>query len=176
MCLHTVDRGSDLLGRKVQSIDDSLDDFDNCDYVDCKFDCSTEDLCILQLNIRGLCFKQSRLKHLIDNCMTNQEPDVVILCETWLTPFSPTVTISGYDLCHKDRQSKRGGGIALLISNKIRYKTLNIKTPLNITLTFESICVEIELRNQQRIKALSTVLQIILNLSLLINIVTLCVN
>ena len=151
MCLHAVDRGTDALGRSVQSIDNSLDDFDTCNYVKNDYLCNTEDLCIIQLNIRGLCSKQSQLKHLIDNCMKGKVPDVVILCETWLTPFSPSVSIPGYDLCHKDCQTKRGGGVALLISNKIRYKTLNIKNPCNIDPTFESVSIEIELKNHQRI-------------------------
>ena len=143
MCLHTTDKGTDALGRNIQSIDCSLDEFDQCDYVDSDYTCNVEDLCVIQLNIRGLCSKQSQLKQMIDNCMSERIPDVVILCETWLTPFSPSVTIPGYDLCHKDRQSKRGGGVALLISNKVRYKMLNIKSSCNTT--FESICAELEL-------------------------------
>ena len=104
MCLHPPDKGTDALGRNIQSIDCSLDEFDQCDYVDSDYTCNVDDLCVIQLNIRGLCSKQSQLKQMIDN---------------WLTPFSPSVTIPGYDLCHKDRQSKRGGGVALLISNKV---------------------------------------------------------
>ena len=118
MCLHIIDKNADTLGRSIQSIDYSLDEFDQCDYVHSDYTCNVDDLCVIQLNIRGLCSKQSQLKRLIDNCMTGKIPDLVILCETWLTLFSPIVTIPGYDLCHKDRQMKRGGGVALLISNK----------------------------------------------------------
>ena len=149
MCLHTTDKGTDALGRNIQSIDCSLDEFDQCDYVDSDYTCNVDDLCVIQLNIRGLCSKQSQLKQMIDNCMSERIPDMVILCETWLTLFSPSVTIPGYDLCHKDRQSKRGGGVALLISNKVRYKMLNIKSSCNTT--FESICAELELKNKQKL-------------------------
>ena len=86
---------------------------------------------------------------MIDNCIIEKVPDVVILCETWLTRFSPSITIPGYDLCHKDRQTKKGGGVALLISNKIRYRLLNNKNTNNTT--FESICAELELKNHQKL-------------------------
>ena len=148
ICLHTTDKDTDALGRNLQSINCSLDEFDQCDYVNSDYTCNVDDLCVIQLNIRGLCSKQSQLKQMIDNCMAEKIPDVVILCKTWLTPFSPSVTIPGYDLCHKDRQSKRGGGVALLISNKVRYKMLNTKSSCN---TFESICAELELKNRQKL-------------------------
>ena len=82
MCLHITDKGTDTLGRNIQSIDYSLDEFDQCDYVNSDYTCNVDDLCVIQLNIRGLCSKQSQLKQLIDNCMTERIPDVVILCET----------------------------------------------------------------------------------------------
>ena len=89
MCLHTTAKGTDALGRNIESIDCCLDEFDQCDYVNNEYSCNVDDLCVIQLNIRGLCSKQSQLKQMIDNCITEKVPDVVILCETWLTPFSP---------------------------------------------------------------------------------------
>ena len=41
--------------------------------------------------------------------------------------------------------------MALLISNKIRYKMLNIKSSCNIESTFESISVELDLKNHQKV-------------------------
>ena len=149
MCLHPTVKRTDALGRNVNSIDCCLDDFDQCDYVKNGYSCNVDDLCVVQLNIRGLCSKQSQLIQLIDNCIIEKVPDVVILCETWLSPFSPSFTIPGYDLCHKDRQTKKGGGVALLVSNKIRYRLLNNKNTNNTT--FESICVELKLKNHQKL-------------------------
>ena len=62
MCLHIIDKGTDTLGRSIQSIDYSLDEFDQCDYVHSDYTCNVDDLCVIQLNIRGLCSKQSQLK------------------------------------------------------------------------------------------------------------------
>ena len=73
MCLHITDTGTDTLGRNIQSIDYFLDEFDQCDYVNSDYTCNVDDLCVIQLNIRGLCSKQSQLKQLIDNCMTEKD-------------------------------------------------------------------------------------------------------
>ena len=151
MCLHHVSRGLDKLDREIHSIDELLDDFDTCDYVSDKFSSNGGDLCVVQLNIRGISSKQSQLKYLIDNCLENRTPDIIIVCETWLTPFSPQIHIPGYDFCHKDQITKCGGGVALLISNRIRYKVLeDIRSKLPKP-TFECLTAEISLLNGQKL-------------------------
>ena len=149
MCLHPLTRGFDSLNREITSIHDSLDEFDSCDYVDGQFCSCISDLCIVQLNIRGICSKQSQLKNLIDNCVKDRSPDIIIISETWLTPFSPEIKIPGYEFCHKDCNTKRGGGIALLLSSNIRYKMLDHAK--SNSCTFEHLSVEIDLRNNQKL-------------------------
>ena len=51
MCLHTTAKGTDALGRNIESIDCCLDEFDQCDYVNSKYSCNVDDLCVIQLNI-----------------------------------------------------------------------------------------------------------------------------
>ena len=149
MCLHPLTRGLDSLNREITSIRDLLDEFDSCDYVDGQFCSSISDLCIVQLNMRGICSKQSQLKHLIDNCVKDGSPDIIIICETWLTPFSPEIRIPGYEFCHKDRNSKWGGGIALLLASNIRYKLLDYAK--SNSGTFKHLSIEIDLRNNQKL-------------------------
>ena len=149
MCLHPKARGFDSLDRETTTICNSLDEFDSCDYVDGQFCSRISDLCIVQLNIRGICSKQSQLKNLIDTCVKDRSPDIIIISETWLTPFSPEIKIPGYEFCHKDRKSKRGGGVTLLLANNIRYKMLDA-TKSN-SCTFEHLSVEIDLRNNQKL-------------------------
>ena len=60
-------------------------------------DINNDDFIVLQLNIRGITSKKSQLIDLIDNTTVGKTPDVVILSETWLTPFSPDFSIPGYD-------------------------------------------------------------------------------
>ena len=101
MCLHPVSRGDDKLNRDISSLDCSLDEFDNFDYIDVQKNIDVNDLCLIQLNIRGMCSKQTQLKAMIDNCIENRNPHILMLCETWLTPFSPKINIAGYDLLQK---------------------------------------------------------------------------
>ena len=72
-----------------------------------------------------------------------------MLSETWLTPFSPTIKVRGYEFCHKDRTSCRGGGVGLLISERIRYKI--IQQNHTIGTTFEHLTAEICLRSNQKV-------------------------
>ena len=124
MCLHPViDRKLSDLYNKYENV--NLDEFDNCDYVHKINDVGQTDLVVLQLNIRGIGSKRTDLIDLIDTSVHGKQPDVLLLSETWLTPYSPKIFIPGYELFHQDRIDKRGGGVAILISNKLRCCTRN---------------------------------------------------
>ena len=65
---------------------------DTCDYIDVE-DCKeipvgVNDLCIIELNIRGLVSKQQDLYQLLKSIMQMECVDVVILVETWVTSES----------------------------------------------------------------------------------------
>ena len=81
--------------------------------------------------------------------MKDRSPDIVIISETWLTPFSPAIKIPGYEFCHKDHNTKRGGGIAILLASNIRYKMLDDAT--SNSCMFEHLSIEIDLRNNQKL-------------------------
>ena len=147
MCLHpTIDRKLSTMYDKYQN--DSLDDFDNCDYVYSVSDVMRTDLVVMQLNIRGIGSKRSQLIDLIDNSVHNKQVDVVLISETWLTEFSPVIDIPGFNIHRQDRLHKKGRGIAILISSKLRSV---IRHDLSSKLE-ESECVtlEIMLRNGDR--------------------------
>ena len=74
------------------------------------------------LNIRGISSKRSQLIDLIDNTAQEKSPDVVLLSETWLTPFSPDFSILGFTFLHNCRQDKKGGGVGILVSEKLQCK------------------------------------------------------
>ena len=91
--------------------------------------------------------KVSELKQLIDHSLHRSPPDIIALCETWLTNNSPIPSIPGYELVQKCREHKCGGGVALLISNCIPFKVLNdIKYEAP---DIESCFVEIKLHTRQ---------------------------
>ena len=103
----------------------SVDLLDTCEYIDYeeRWPCKETDLLVLQLNIRGVQSKLSELKHLIDNNPCKRVPDVILLCETWQTPFSPSINISGYKTYSHTRSHKKGGGVAILVNSKIPCKS-----------------------------------------------------
>ena len=118
MCLHSIiDRTLSNGYDKYSNV--SLDEFDNCDYVTRVSEVSKNDLIVIQLNIHGIGSKHSQLMNLINTAMHNREPDLILLSETWLTPFSPAFSIPGYELHHLDRQNKKGGGVGILASSKL---------------------------------------------------------
>ena len=120
MCIHpTIDKNLSKLYNKYENV--VLDEFDNCDYVHKILDADCNDLVVMQLNIRGIGSKRSQLIDLIDCSIQNRTPDILLLSETWLTPFSPMITIPGYDFYRQDRMQKKGGGVAILVSNKLRH-------------------------------------------------------
>ena len=107
------------------------------------------DLNIIHLNVRGINSKTMELNYLIEHSLKGQTPDIIALCETWLTKDSPTPNIPGYDFVHKCRTHKRGGGVALLISNRIRFKPLpDLKYEYN---AFESCFIELKLNSRHLI-------------------------
>ena len=71
-------------------------------------------LCVLQFNARSLLPKMPEVIHL-----ASQNPDIIAVTETWLTPQIPNgaIHINGYNLTVRtDRQNNtRGGGTAIYV-------------------------------------------------------------
>ena len=140
MCVHSVvNRTLSNYHEKYTNV--SLDEFDNCDYVTRITDVTNNDLVVIQLNIRGISSKRTQLMHLIDNAVQDREPDLILLSETWLTPFSPLFSIPGYDFHHLDRKKKKGGGVGILSSTRLRCA---VRNDLSSNLP-ESECITIEM-------------------------------
>ena len=64
--------------------------------------------------------KLNRLKSLIEDRTDRKYPDIIILCETWHSKNSPIPEIEGYSSVHKYREHKKGGGVAILISENLK--------------------------------------------------------
>ena len=52
---------------------------------------------------------------LIDHVLTKGVPDVITLCETWLSKHTPNFTIPGYKIHRSDRLTRKGGGVCVLV-------------------------------------------------------------
>ena len=120
-------------------------DTDDCMYEDLtgNIECDSSDLSVIQLNIRGLSSKVSDLNYILNNSFKNQHPDMVLLCETWLSENSPKPMVSGYSIERTDRSGKKGGGVCILISSRCNYKRRKDLEQTN-TACFESCFIELE--------------------------------
>ena len=106
MCVHPVENQNLIhTTDKYETI--GLEEYDNCDYVYKLNDVNTDNFVVLQLNIRGITSKKSQLIDLLDNTTVGKTVDVVVLSETWLTPFSPDFSIPGYDFFQQCRLDKK---------------------------------------------------------------------
>ena len=105
MChLDRIGTPCDFLGQAITDLSDiGLETIrDDCDYVPFE---EVSDIIVgnsnfkaLQLNIHGLLSKQTELSKFINGCLKNSQIDLVILCETWLTPdVKSLVHIPGYE-------------------------------------------------------------------------------
>ena len=98
---------------------------DRCDYIDhdqlqemkpCK-----SSLIILQLNCRGIKSKLDEIEELLAEL---KWPDVVISSETWLKEGEERyVDIKGYTYEGINRKHKKGGGVGVLVKDRLIYKT-----------------------------------------------------
>ena len=72
------------------------------------------------------------LLSMIDHISISRPPDVLLLCQTWLTKHTPAFSIPGYNICRMDRPTKKGGDVCILTSEKLRTLAradLNISNP-----------------------------------------------
>ena len=97
---------------------------DVCDYLDVdeKISVCDSELAILQLNIRGLYNKVGKLKELLTDSFKGKNPDIILLCETWQSKNSPIPIIEGYQVIQKYREHRKGGGVAILISENLNHR------------------------------------------------------
>ena len=136
MCVHKLTNLPSLEGNY---------EIDKCTYEELNKDipCDSSDLSIIHFNIRGLISKLGDLNYILNNSFSTRHPDVVLLCETWLSSRSPKPTISGYNVERSDRLHKKGGGVAILISNKCKYRRRKDLEQSNCN-SFESCFIELE--------------------------------
>ena len=146
MCLNNCVLGTDNLDLPVRSLNPEFEIKDSCDYinVDNTLLCDQNSLTCMQMNVRGISSKKTEVRHLIDHCLCNDTPNALLLCETWLTPFSPILKVPGYETYQHNRIGKKEGGVAILLADKYRCKTLDIKF---ISPKFESVFIKLELHN-----------------------------
>ena len=143
----------DLLGNSIiDPTDIGLEKcHDSCDYVDIDdlpdIKSFSDDLKVIQLNIRGLISKQNDLSKLITGCFKDQKVDIVLLCETWVTKETKKlINIPGCDYIGVERINKKGGGVGLLVAKELHYRELSEMN--KITDSYEGCFLEISTKGR----------------------------
>ena len=142
MCLHPR---NDILDKSVvNTFNCTL--IDNCDYlpVDDCISLNSNDIVVLQLNIRGLQGKVDKLKWLINENFKGKEPDILLLCETWMSANSPDICLPNYKKFEARRQHKKGGGVCIFVNNRLTFRPRPDLHKNNTN--FEHCVVEIKLK------------------------------
>ena len=127
MCVHSLAFVNNTVDLSSLSVYDST--LDNCDYVDVdkRLEIGDSDLGIFQLNVRGLVGKSDLLKKLINENFGEHPPDVLLLCETWMSKKSPQISFKGYNIFETRRSHKRGGGTCVLVKNTLQSRNSILK-------------------------------------------------
>ena len=98
------------------------------------------ELSVYYTNCRSILNKVDMLRGLA--CV--EKFDIIALTETWLDMsgkvFNPEVKIDGYTLFHKDRENRRGGGVALYVRDTLQ---CCINSKIKIDNKTESLWVDI---------------------------------
>ena len=97
---------------------------------------------VIQINCRGI---KSKLDDLDELLIQTDEPDIVLLSETWLKEGEERfIDIKNYKYEGVVRKHKKGGGVGILINNKIKYR---VRTDLNANSqdnSFEHFFIEVK--------------------------------
>ncbi|XP_075148893.1 uncharacterized protein LOC142222565 [Haematobia irritans] len=102
---------------------------------------------VMHFNSQSMTINPSSCKlHEIKNIVENSLLDILGISETWLKPSIPTkaINFAGFSVCRSDRPDRRGGGVALLVSRKLKYKIVYSSSSYGIV---ESLFIEIDARS-----------------------------
>ena len=122
---------------------------DICDYLttEKRLHIDDTDFAIIQLNIRGLGGKVDKLKTLLNDSFKHKQPDVIVLCKTWLSKHSPHVILPGYCKYEHRRTHKKGGGVCIYIAEQ--YLSREHPNFLNKNAVLEHCIAEIKLKDRK---------------------------
>ena len=110
-------------------------------------DLNENSVSIMHLNVRGLINKQDSLLRLLTMLGEQNKVSIVSLNETWLrAEMISKIDISGYNYVGKCREGRKGGGVGVLLSEKLRYREVSENLPKLPTI--EYICVEIIMKKR----------------------------
>ena len=149
MCLHPpalkCSLGYDELNREIEKRLYHNELNDNCDYTDpgLKTELNKTDLCVIQLNVRGLMGKIWEINRLLHENHGKKKPDIIICSETWLKLPAKDVRLDGYEFIGNNRKNKKGGGVGIFVLNTLKHKVrkdLHVESKCMENITTEIMC------------------------------------
>lgn len=78
---------------------------------------------ILSWNISSIRKRENELRHLINL----YQPAIALIQETHLYPGLTSPSFQGYKILRADRQSGKGGGVAIIINDRVAYTPINLQ-------------------------------------------------
>ena len=104
-------------------------------------------LSMVHFNCRSLNRNFEEIKSYLNEL--NHTFDIIAMSETWVQSINNFYFyLEGYDVVHRDRQNKRGGGVAIYIKNGIELRLIN-EMSLVIDNLLECITIEVCFKNQK---------------------------
>ncbi|PKU38486.1 nipped-b-like protein [Limosa lapponica baueri] len=101
----------------------------------------TAQLKCLYTNAHSMGNKQEEL----EATMLLESYDIVAITETWWDePYDWSVAVEGYKLFRRDRQGRRGGGVALYVKEWIKCEEVSLKPSLGDEERVESLWMRIK--------------------------------
>ena len=82
---------------------------------------------ILSWNVSSIRKRESELRHILNS----YQPVIALIQETHLYPGLTSPSFPGYNLLRADRQTGKGGGVALLINDRVAYTPINFPNLAN---------------------------------------------
>ena len=119
---------------------------DDCDYLEPEqlstMGCNNNNLNVIQINCRGIKSKLDDLEELLSQI---NEPDIVLLSETWLKDGEERfIDIKNYKYEGVVRKHKKGGGVGILIKSNIKYRIRSDLNANNQDNSFEHFFIEVK--------------------------------
>lgn len=146
----------DLFKTRSCDIENPLNEIDiSCNYFDsnkliAQFN-KDENFKLLSWNICSLNSKFQDLKDFVELLWEkNVQFDILAIQETWKIIDPNLLKLKNYNLVYKTRKVGQGGGVAIYIHEKLKFKELKNLSFFHDNI-FESICIEVELDNNKKI-------------------------
>ena len=64
--------------------------------------------------------KIDKLKSLLNDSFNGKQPDILLLCETWMSTNSPDVSLPNYKFEYH-RLHKKGEGVCIFVNDRLTY-------------------------------------------------------